>query len=242
MIIAVLTTGLLAGCSPSTTASQKTEEPAQTAQETSPLGVTEQQPIHVDKDNHSVTVLAKVNGKYFTSPTRHALVYKDGNFGDKAVFQSMCDPITFYQGLLEIGAKPGENMKMDTASQTHVEGDILQVSVITPDKTIDLNEAIKDSLGNPIEMRFGGNAEASKEYQTGCLACLDSCPVGIVSNHSYTLGAVEDTKEVEFYGNQQVLPGDGTFVALKFTCIPNTSTSSSSAQSCPNCSECNHQK
>ena len=38
---------------------------------------------------------------------------------------------------------------------------------------------------------------------------LDSCPVGIISNTTYTYGAVETRKEVKFSGNEDVLPEDG---------------------------------
>ena len=59
--------------------------------------------------------------------------------------------------------------------------------------------------------------DRSKAKNTGCLTCLDSCPVGIISNSAYTNGAVENTKEVKFTGNQDVLPEDGTYVATVYS-------------------------
>ncbi len=50
---------------------------------------------------------------------------------------------------------------------------------------------IVDSNGKKLDMRFGGNLTAAEE-KTGCPVCLDSCPVGIVSNATYTYGAVEN--------------------------------------------------
>ena len=41
-----------------------------------------------------------------------------------------------------------------------------------------------------------------------------SGPVGIVSNETYTYGAIEKRNEVGFTGNQAVLPSDGTLVML----------------------------
>lgn len=58
-----------------------------------------------------------------------------------------------------------------------------------------------------------------KTKKTGCLTCLDSCPVGIISNAAYTYGAVEERNEVEFTGNADVLPEDGTYVAVTYALV-----------------------
>ena len=57
----------------------------------------------------------------------------------------------------------------------------------------------------------------AKEKNTGCLSCLDSCPVGIISNDAYTYGAVETRKEVKFTGIDSVLPEDGTYIATIYS-------------------------
>jgi hypothetical protein len=46
--------------------------------------------------------------------------------------------------------------------------------------------------------------------------CLDSCPVGITSNATYTYGAIETRKEASLTGNKDVLPPDGTLVVITF--------------------------
>ena len=56
----------------------------------------------------------------------------------------------------------------------------------------------------------------AEEKKTGCLVCLDSCPVGIVSNATYTYGAVEKRGEVKFKGNASVLPADNTLATVTF--------------------------
>jgi len=58
--------------------------------------------------------------------------------------------------------------------------------------------------------------KAAEEKKTGCLVCLDSCPVGIVSNATYTYGAVEKRGEVKFKGNASVLPADNTLATVTF--------------------------
>ena len=182
-------------------------------------GVSLENPIKVDKEAGTITVLSQVNGKYFTEATRHASVFKDGTNGAKSVFTAYGNHEDFYNALVEIGAEPGNNMTPDNASTTKVEGTPIDMKVTWngADKEYDVNEVIKDSNGNKIAFKFGGNLDRSKDKNTGCLSCLDSCPVGIISNSTYTNGAVENTKEVKFTGNQDVLPEDGTYVATVYS-------------------------
>ena len=197
--------------------SQKQEEKAKTPDQVG--GVSLENPIKVDKEAGTVTVLSQVNGKYFTEGTRHASVFKDGSNGAKSVFTSYGNHEDFYNALVEIGAEPGNNMTPDNASTTKVEGTPIDLKVTWngADKEYDVNEVINDSNGNKIAFKFGGNHDRSIEKHTGCLTCLDSCPVGIISNSAYTNGAVENTKEVKFTGNQDVLPEDGTYVATVYS-------------------------
>ena len=180
--------------------------------------VSAQKPLVVDEAAKTITVLAKVNGKYFTENTRHAVVFKDGRFGDKPVFIALANQNDFYQAMKTIGAKPGNNMTLKNGAETQVEGDKIKIDVTWngAPKSYDINEVITDSNGKPIDMRFGGNEATAKSFNTGCIACLDSCPVGIISNHTYTNGAVEKRDEVVFHGNKEVLPPDGTSVAISF--------------------------
>jgi ferredoxin len=198
-------------------ATQKQEEKAKTPDQVG--GVSLDNPIKVDKEAGTVTVLAQVNGKYFTAPTRHASVFMDGSNGAKSVLTAYGTHEEFYNALVEIGAEPGNNMTPDNASTTKVEGTPIDLRVTWngADKEYDVNEVINDSNGNKIAFKFGGNHDRSMEKHTGCLTCLDSCPVGIISNSTYSYGAVETTKEVEFTGNQDVLPEDGTYVVTVYS-------------------------
>ncbi len=179
--------------------------------------LTRENPLQVNKTDGSVAFLAEVNGKYFFEPTRHGIVYKDGSNGEKAVLRGLATPEAYFNALSEIGAKPGENMTMENKETTHVHGDPLEVSVTWDGAVKDytINQVITDSTGKPIDVHFGGNLQNAQQYKTGCLICLDSCPVGITSNTTYSYGAVEKRKEVEFKGNKEVLPADGTLVTIK---------------------------
>lgn len=180
--------------------------------------VSEENPIVIDKKDKSVTILGKVNGKYFTEPTRHFMVFEEGKNGEKAIITGLGNHIQFYEALTKIGAEAGNNMTADNKEKTHVKGDTLKVTISWKNsgKEYDINEVVKDSNNKKIEMKFGGNLKAAEKFDTGCIACLDSCPVGIVSNSVYTYGAVEKRKNVQFYGNKNVLPKDGTLVAVKY--------------------------
>lgn len=181
-------------------------------------GVSLNSPLKIDKADKSITILAMVNGKYLTENTRHAIVFKDGKYGDKPVFTALANQHEFYKAMIELGAVAGNNMTKENAMSTKVEGQKVSLSVTWngAGKSYDINEVISDSNKLPIDMRFGGNEKNSLEFNTGCIACLDSCPVGIISNHTYTMGAVEKRNEVKFNGNAAVLPKDGTLIAITF--------------------------
>ena len=170
----------------------------------------------VNKDKKEIRMAAEVNGKYFTEATRHGVVFKDGSNGEKSVLRGLVSPIDFHQALLDIGAKPGNNVTLaDMEKSIKVDGDKLQVFVTWDGlkKEIPFNDIIKSSDPRPMDVRFGGNLDRAKEKNTGCILCLDSCAVGITSNSSYETGA---SKTVKFYGNSEVLPKDGTKVTVIF--------------------------
>lgn len=207
--IIAITSSLLIGCNKKGSSTNKEESVGK-------VSIT--RPIYIDEKDKSVTILGKVNGKYFNEPTRHFMVYKEGKNGDKSIITGLGNQIDFYNALVKIGAEAGNNMTLENKTTTHVGGDMLKVSVTWngANKYYDINSIVKDSNNKKIHMRFGGNLKASKKFNTGCIACLDSCPVGIVSNSTYTYGAVETKKEVEFTGNSKILPKDGTLVAVKY--------------------------
>ncbi|EJF9444720.1 protein YdjY [Shigella flexneri] len=181
-------------------------------------GLSNSQPLRVDANNHTVTMLVQINGRFLTDDTRHGIVFKDGSNEHKSLFMAYAPPKAFYEALKEAGGTPGENMTMDNKETTHVTGSKLDISVNWQGaaKAYSFDEVIVDSNGKKLDMRFGGNLTAAEEKKTGCLVCLDSCPVGIVSNATYTYGAVEKHGEVKFKGNASVLPADNTLATVTF--------------------------
>lgn len=180
------------------------------------ITLTKEKPILVNGKEKSVSVLAEVNGKYFYQTTRHGMVYAGGSNGDKSVFRSYATDQDFYNALMKLGFKAGNNMTKENAAKTFVQGDPLEVTVTWDGakKEYRLDEVITDSNKKPFQIRFGGNQKSALQFKTGCLLCLDSCPVGIISNANYTTGAVENRNEVIFKGNDKVLPPDGSLVVI----------------------------
>ncbi len=170
----------------------------------------------VSKEDKEVKITAIVNGKYFTEATRHGVVAIGGSNAEKSVLRGEAYEIDFHEALMEIGAKPGDNVKLEDMSKgVKVDGEKLDVFVTWKGlgKEIPFNDIIKSSDERDMDIRFGGNLVAAKDKKTGCILCLDSCAVGITSNSSYETGA---SGTVKFFGDPDVLPKDGTRVTVIF--------------------------
>jgi hypothetical protein len=178
-------------------------------------------PLEVNKEKREIVMQAEVNGKYFSSPTRHGVVYAPGSNGEKAVLRGLSSEKTFHAALLEIGARPGDNvtlndMKAGPDNGVSVQGSKLNVFVVWEgSKEIPFAEIIKTSDKRPMDVRFGGNLDAAKTANTGCVLCLDSCAVGITSNAAYPTGTTQNNV-AEFFGDENILPPDGTRVSVIF--------------------------
>ncbi|EPX6734400.1 lipoprotein YdjY, partial [Shigella flexneri] len=71
-------------------------------------GLSNSQPLRVDANNHTVTMLVQINGRFLTDDTRHGIVFKDGSNGHKSLFMAYATPKAFYEALKEAGGTPGE--------------------------------------------------------------------------------------------------------------------------------------
>lgn len=179
--------------------------------------VSKENPMVVDKENKKISIFATVNGKFLNEGTRHLVISDSGKIADMALFKTPVTPTDFYNAFLELGAKPGDNVTAENAATTPTEGSKLKVTLTIDGKeNISIDDAVPDSNGKSLDLRFSGNLNGADEYKTGCISCLDSCFVGITSNANYTLGAIEERKEVEFIGNKDVLGEDGKEVIITY--------------------------
>ena len=178
-------------------------------------------PIEVNKEKREVVVRAEVNGKYFDTPTRHGISYAGGTNGEKSVLRALSSEKEFHEALVAIGAVPGNNVKMKDMQAkpdegVSVNGSKLNVFVTWEGKgEIPFDDLIEASEERPSDYRFAGNLEVAKSTNAGCLLCMDSCAAGITSNAAYPTGTTQHNL-VEFVGDKDVLPPDGTQVSVIF--------------------------
>lgn len=174
-----------------------------------------------DTATKTVKIYAEVNGKYFTEVTRHGIVFAKGSNGEKSILRALCSEKDFYQAMIDIGGVPGDNLDLPCDDGAVIEGDKVGITVSWDgsDGEIPFEDCVKTGSGEPYQMdaRFGGNIKHAYAANTGCIFCLDSCPVGITSNAAYGFGVVEKDKTEQFYGNPDVLPEDSTLVTVTFT-------------------------
>ena len=180
--------------------------------------------IEVNSATQSVTIYTQVNGKYFTEPSRHGVVFKDGSNGEKCILRGLCSEKDFYAALLSVGGVPGDKLVFTEAQPGDlIEGQKMDVTVSWEGSNGEIPWADIMTAGNGkpyiADFRFGGNIKAAYAKNTGCILCIESCPVGICSNAAYGYGVVETTKTEQFYGNPDVLPEDGTICQVTFTLL-----------------------
>ena len=180
--------------------------------------------ITTNPSTQSVTIYTQVNGKYFTEPSRHGVVFKDGSNGEKCILRGLCSEKDFYAALLSVGGVPGDKLVFTEAQPGDlIEGQKLDVTVSWEGSNGEIPWADIMTTGNGkpyvADFRFGGNIKAAYAKNTGCILCIESCPVGICSNAAYGYGVVETTKTEQFYGNPDVLPEDGTICQVTFTLL-----------------------
>ena len=180
--------------------------------------------ITTNPSTQSVTIYTQVNGKYFTEPSRHGVVFKDGSNGEKCILRGLCSEKDFYAALLSVGGVPGDKLYFaDAQPGDLIEGQKLDVTVSWEGSNGEIPWADIMTTGNGkpyvADFRFGGNIKAAYAKNTGCILCIESCPVGICSNAAYGYGVVETTKTEQFYGNPDVLPEDGTICQVTFTLL-----------------------
>lgn len=146
-------------------------------------------PIIVDAEKKQVLIYTEVLLKNWDKPNPHwGIVCRGGKLRDKAILSAFCSPEDLHQALVQIGAHPGHSLPPGQNGK-FVEGDSLIIGVIRPGHSgiLSLGDILFDQTGKGFDFRFGGNLERATKEKTGCLTCLESCPVGITSNAAYPM-------------------------------------------------------
>jgi hypothetical protein len=189
---------------------------------------TKENPLLIDTVGKRVLIYAEVNEKNLHETNPHwGIVFKDGKYGDKAILKAYAHHLAFYDALVQIGAKPGNNLSKDVLDVS-VAGDLFEVTATWSGlgKELKLSDIFYDETGKGFEIRFGGNRNASEEHNTGCITCLESCWISIASNAKYP--NISTAKRViapnsRFKGKENVLPGGDKPVILIYHLVEGSS-------------------
>ncbi len=144
-----------------------------------------QKPYVVNTTTKEVYLYTEHNDKVKKS-THLGIVYERGSMAEKSLFIAFISPLDFYNLLLSLGAKPGDNLNEHAEGQV-VKGTLLEVKLLINGKYIEVAEVIEDSSKRGFLIRFGGNIERQNKLNTGCIMCLESCYAGITSNEKLPL-------------------------------------------------------
>lgn len=167
--------------------------------------------LNVDRVAREVRFTATVQPGAMARPFgvqgHHAIVWKGGKAKWWALFVADASDRDVRVALQSLGARPGENLtpaswheRENPASREpdkRVEGTPVEVFVEWRGSRgrIPLADVIAEhGHARPrMEFRFGGNQEWQKEFKSGCIVCLYSCPGGAIGNHAHPIrDAVRD--------------------------------------------------
>lgn len=181
-------------------------------------------PILEDLAARTVKLYAELSLEHLSRTTGHwGIGCASGSLADKFILLTTADPIGFHDALLRVGAHPGNNLAMDSYGQ-FVSGDALSVTALWPGLKAPLNlrDIFYDETGKGFLIRFGGNRETALKHKTGCITCLESCPVGITSNAAYPhIRGIQRTirPNSAFRGRPETLPRKEAFPLVISYCL-----------------------
>jgi len=182
-----------------------------------------------DQVSSSVRIDATLQAGAFASSTGddaryHALVYEGGGAAPKSLLTTPVSDREIAAKLREMGAVDGGGVPMAAWTfrelplvpwpNARVRGTPLRIRVEWEgwDRPRGVGDLLNDPGGEGVSFRFGGNEEHDDAWDSGCVACLYSCPGGVVSNERYTVrDAVRDSTR---FMPRDDLPPDGTGVTV----------------------------
>jgi hypothetical protein len=129
----------------------------------------------------------------------HAVVWKGGKSQRWALFVSDASDHDIRVALDSLGAKRGENLTPDSwhkredaknpEPDKRVEGSKIGVYVEWNSRRTPLGRVIQEKRRTAprLDFRYGGNERFQKEFESGCIVCLYSCPGGAIGNHAHPI-------------------------------------------------------
>lgn len=186
----------------------------------------------VDRAHHEVRFTATVQPNAMARPFgvegHHAIVWKEGRAHWWALFAADASDHDVRVALDALGAKRGENLtpaswneRENAASREpdkRVEGTPIEVFVEFGGKRHPLAELLAEK-GKPapvLDFRYGGNERWQKDFHSGCIVCLYSCPGGAVGNHEHPIrDSVRDGAVYSSIANRLPRSGSKVTIVLK---------------------------
>lgn len=154
----------------------------------------------------------------------HALVHEGGGAAAKALLTTPTRDSEIARVLRAFGAEDGGGVPMSawnlrrlpflSAPRRRVRGSPIRLDVEWEGWALPrpLESLLLDPGGRGVAFRFGGNEEHDHLWDSGCVACLFSCPGGVISNERY---AIRDRiRGVTRFLPVPDLPPDGTGVSV----------------------------
>ena len=159
--------------------------------------------VVIDRAHREVRFQAVVQpeamDRMFGVKGHHAIVWKEGKSQRMALFVADASDHDVRLALDSLGAKRGENLTPDSWNarddaknpepDKRVEGSRIGVYVEWNHRRTPLARVIQEKrrVQPQLEFRYGGNERFQKEFQSGCIVCLYSCPGGAIGNHAHPI-------------------------------------------------------
>jgi hypothetical protein len=159
----------------------------------------------VDQTRREVRITATVQPHAMKLPLgvrgHHAIVWKGGQSKHWALFVSDSSDHDVRVALDALGAHRGENLTLETWNEREnpmsrepdkrVEGSRVEVFVEWKGSKGRLPLAsllTEEGQEAPrLDLRYGGNERWQKDFKSGCIVCLYSCPGGAIGNHAHPI-------------------------------------------------------
>lgn len=154
----------------------------------------------------------------------HALVHEEGGAAEQSLLTTPCSDREVAAELRSLGAQDGGGVPMAAwnqrrlplvrAPETRVSGSPMRIWVEWEGwaEPRELASLLQDPGGQGVRFRFGGNEEHDHHWESGCIACLYSCPGGVISNERYTLR--QYVRGATRFLPVEGIPPDGTAVTV----------------------------
>lgn len=192
------------------------------------LGASPAKPV-VDRTRNEVRITARVQPGAMDRPFgvkgHHAIVWKEGRSKTWALFVSDTSDRDVRRALESLGAKAGENLTPASWNEREnpanhepdkrVAGTPVDVFVEWNGRRVALAQLIEEKGHQRprMDFRYGGNEQWQKDFKSGCIVCLYSCPGGAIGNHAHPIrDYVRDG--VVYTAKSESLPRAGTRVTI----------------------------